>query len=63
MSRQMTGTKAELLHVLEERLRFESLLADISARFVNLAASEVDSGIEDAQRRVCECLGLDLSCL
>ena len=43
--------------------RFESLLVDISARFVNLPAERIDSEIEDAQRRVCECLGLDLSAL
>ena len=48
---------------LEERLRFETLLADLSARFVNLPADQVDTAIEDAQRQVCECLDLDLSLL
>ena len=48
---------------LRENLQFESLLAEISADFVNLPADKVDSGIEDAQRRVCECLGLDASVL
>jgi len=48
---------------LEERLQFEMLLADISARFVNLPSDSVDGAIEDAQRRVCECLGLDLCAL
>jgi PAS domain S-box-containing protein len=48
---------------LEERLRFETLLAEISAHFVALAADQVDSQIEDAQRRVCEFLGLDRSML
>ena len=48
---------------LEERLRFETLLTEISARFVNLPASEVDSEIQDAQRVICECLGLDHSAL
>ena len=48
---------------LEGRLRFETLLADLSARFVNLPAAQVDSAIQDAQRRVCECLGLDASLL
>lgn len=60
MSRQMKGTKADLLHELEERLRFETLPADISTRFINLSADRIDSGIEDAQRRVCDCLGLIL---
>jgi PAS domain S-box-containing protein len=48
---------------LEERLRFETLIADLSSKFVNLPAGEVDREIEDAQRRVCECLDLDLSAL
>ena len=36
---------------------------EISARFVNLPADQIDGAIEDAQRRICECLGLDLSAL
>src|SRR5512136_2333349 len=48
---------------LEERLRFETLIADLSSEFVNLPSCEVDRKIEDAQHRVCECLGLDLSAL
>jgi formate hydrogenlyase transcriptional activator len=48
---------------LDEQLRFEMLLVEISGRFVNLPADQVDSEIVDAQRRVCECLGLDLSAL
>jgi formate hydrogenlyase transcriptional activator len=46
--------------VLEERLKFETLLAEISSRFVNVPAGEVDCEIEDAQRRICESLDLDL---
>ena len=48
---------------LEDRLRFETMLADLSSKFVNLPPAEVDREIEDAQRRVCECLELDLSAL
>jgi len=48
---------------LEDRLRFESMLADLSSRFVNLPSADVDHEIEDAQRRICECLGLDVSAL
>ena len=59
----MTQSEAELRHELEERLRFERLLAEISARFINLPTDQIDSVIEEAQRRVCECLGLDLSAL
>jgi formate hydrogenlyase transcriptional activator len=48
---------------LEERLRFETLLSEISTRFINLPPDRIDSGIEDAQRRICELLGLDRSTL
>jgi len=40
-----------------------ALIADLSSKFVNLPAGEVDREIEQAQRRVCEHLGLDLSSL
>jgi len=48
---------------LEERLRFETLLAETSSRFVNVPADQVDSEIEGAQRRICELLDLDRSSL
>jgi len=48
---------------LEERLRFETLLAEISSHFVNLPADRIESEIEDAQRRICHLLDLDRSSL
>jgi PAS domain S-box-containing protein len=42
-----------------DRWRFESLLADLLATFVNLPASRVDAQIELALRRIVEYLGLD----
>ena len=48
---------------LESRLEFETLLADLSSRFINLPPGEVDREIEDALRRVCELLGIDLAVL
>ena len=42
-----------------ERLRFETLLSDLSARFIHLPADRVDDAIEDAQCRICECLEID----
>ncbi len=42
---------------------FEMMLSDLSARFVNVPSELLDREIEDAQRRVCECLGLDWSAL
>jgi PAS domain S-box-containing protein len=44
---------------LAERLRFETLLAELSARFLVLPASEVDGGIDRGLQRVGEELGLD----
>ena len=48
---------------MQERLQFEMLLSDISLRFLNLPADEVDKEIVGAMRDVCDCLGLDLSSL
>jgi transcriptional regulator with GAF, ATPase, and Fis domain len=48
---------------LEEQLRFEMVLAEISGRFVNVPAERVDSEIMDAERRICELLGLDISAI
>ena len=38
-----------------------ALIADISSKFVNLPAAEVDREITDAERRICELLDLDIS--
>jgi transcriptional regulator with GAF, ATPase, and Fis domain len=48
---------------LEQRLRFEALLVDLSARFVHVPADQVHGMIEDAQRRIVQALGLDRSTL
>ncbi len=48
---------------LEDRLRFETLLSDLSSHFVNLEPDEVDGAIENAQRQVVEALDLDRSAL
>ncbi len=48
---------------LEEQLRFEMVLAEISGRFVNLPVDRVDSEIMDAERRICELLGIDISAI
>lgn len=37
------------------------LLADVCAQFVNVAASDVDSKIQNAQRVICESLRIDHS--
>ena len=48
---------------LQQRLEFETLISELSSRFINLRAGEVDRAIEDALRRVCEPLGIDLAVL
>ena len=37
---------------LEERLRFETLIADLSSKFVNLPPDQVDGEIMDAERLI-----------
>ena len=59
----MVQADTDLRYELEERLRFETLLTDISAHFINLPADQIDAAIEDAQRRICELLDLDRSVL
>jgi PAS domain S-box-containing protein len=48
---------------LENRLEFETLIADLSSRFINLPPGDVDREIQDAMRRVCELLGIDRAIL
>jgi PAS domain S-box-containing protein len=48
---------------LEQRLEFETLLSDLSSRFINIPPREVDREILDAQRQICQFLGLDMSSL
>ena len=48
---------------LRQRLTFETLLSDISTQFINLSIDHIDNSIENAQRRICECLGFDTSTL
>jgi formate hydrogenlyase transcriptional activator len=48
---------------LEDRLRFETLLVDLSARFVNLPPDRVDREIENALRCLVEALHADRATL
>ena len=44
----------------DQRLgRFEGLLADLSAAFLNAPSNQVDAGIRDAQQRIVDALDLD----
>jgi PAS domain S-box-containing protein len=44
---------------LNEQLRFERLITDLSSRFVHLRPDQVDMEIESAMRQICEVLELD----
>lgn len=46
---------------LQGQVKFEQLLADIAARFVNLPIEQIDNEIEDSQRRICQFLDIDRS--
>jgi PAS domain-containing protein len=59
MSPENTDPRA----ALQERLRFETLIADLSSKFINPPAEEVDREIIDAQHRICEFLDVDFSVL
>jgi formate hydrogenlyase transcriptional activator len=60
---QTSQAPAPASAAVDDRLQFESLVADVSARFVNLPADQVDAAIEAAQRQIVESLGLDRSTL
>ncbi len=51
--------RRRLVDELEERLRFETLLADLSARFINLSADHVKEAVEAMLGRIVEFLGLE----
>ena len=44
---------------LKERLKFEQLLSDLSARFVNIAPDQVDLEIQSALRQILEFFQVD----
>jgi transcriptional regulator with GAF, ATPase, and Fis domain len=46
---------------LDERLRFEQLLADLSATFVNLAAADMETKIEQGLQQIVKFLDVDRS--
>jgi formate hydrogenlyase transcriptional activator len=55
--------ETELRAAQEERLRFETLVGELGAEFINLRADDVDRAIEDALGRVVRMLDLDRSAL
>jgi formate hydrogenlyase transcriptional activator len=48
---------------LQQRLDFETLISELSSRFIDLRPGELDREMEDGLRRICEPLGIDLAIL
>ena len=59
----MHRSPAELGSELEDRLRFEMLLTELSARFVSVSSASIDDEIVSALRQIVEVLDLDRSVL
>jgi formate hydrogenlyase transcriptional activator len=55
--------EGELRTAHEERLRFETLISELGAEFINLRPDDVDRAIEDALGRVVRMLDFDRSAL
>ena len=56
--RRLPASESTRRASLEQRLRFEMLLADVCADFVNVGSDALDAEIENAQRLICESLRL-----
>ena len=61
MSKDIAMSKPDmhLCEELENRIRFETLISDISARFVRLPANEVDTEIERALKQILDFFDVD----
>ena len=59
----MSAESASVRSEFQDRLAFETMLADLSSMFVNLPPTGVDPAIEEALRRVCESIGIDWAVL
>jgi formate hydrogenlyase transcriptional activator len=55
--------RRRLIDELQEQLRFETVLSELSARFINLPADQVDREIEAGLQSLVEFLGIDRSTL
>ena len=56
-----SGVPAHACAPVHDPMQFDRLLAELSARFINLPAAEVDGAITDALRTIVELLGVDRS--
>lgn len=58
---RLGGAGCPIALPIQDRIRFESLLTDLSATFVNVPAHQVDSQIVAGLRQIVEFLGIDRS--
>lgn len=58
-SGRQAGQRARLLDLLDERMRFEALLVDLSAALIDPPADEVDAQIEGGIGRIVKFLGVE----
>jgi PAS domain S-box-containing protein len=59
----MTRANADQARDPDAPAPFETLLSEVSSRFINVRPEDVDREVEDALRRVCETLGIDYAVL
>ena len=57
--KQGSGENKGLSESLEDRIRFETLISDISARFVNISPDQVDPEINHALKQILEFFQVD----
>jgi formate hydrogenlyase transcriptional activator len=53
----------DLIAELEDKLRFEMLMTELSARFVSVTSESFDNEIANGQRQICQALDLERSTL
>ncbi len=59
--RALNDAGCPLVADAHKRVQFENLLTELSSKFVNVPANQVDSQIESGLRRIVELLGIDRS--
>ena len=57
--RDVSDSKCSQELAIAEQLKFETALGELLTTFINLSPSQLDAQIIEAQKRICETLGLD----
>lgn len=56
-----TAKRVKTEEILRRQIRFEKLLTEITAHFSSMPAIEIESEIENSQRKICDLLDIDRS--